>query len=564
MKAPKAEKVYPDYIEAYRQDLISGKAVAGKWILLLYEKIVADLAAGLYVYDGRKAHRAIRFIETFCHHSKGQSGLIVLEPWEKAAIALIFGIVDPDTQLRHFREVVLIVARKNGKSLIASAICAYLAYFDDEYGADVYCLAPKLDQAKIVYDAFYEMVKQEPELLEISKKRRTDIYIDETNTTVKPIPFSSRKSDGYNPQGVINDEFASWEGDRGLKQYEVMGSAVGARDQALIFSISTAGYVDNGIYDELVARGTSWLKGNSHENRLLPIFYMVDDPEKWDDLDEIRKANPNIDVSVPASFFRDEIEKARMSPSKKIEFLTKYCNVKQNSSVAWWESKYIQAAMQGAEDLTLDDFKRCYAVAGVDLSKTTDLTAASVLIERDGICYSFVQFFMPSKQIKYLQDRDRVPYEIFVKRGILTPSGDNAVDYKDVYQWFVDLVGIHKIYVQQIGYDRYSAIYLVNDLKNYGFHVDDVNQGYNLSPVIDEFEGVVKDGRWKIAGKNDLLASHMLNVALKNDAETRKNKPVKIEQRAHIDGAVSVLDAWTVRQKWFNEIGEMLKNPRRE
>ena len=557
-------KVYPDYISEYHQDLISGRAVAGKWVMMLYEKIAADLAAGLYVYDGRKAYRAIRFIETFCHHSKGQSGLIVLEPWEKAAIALIFGIVDQDTQLRHFREVVLIVARKNGKSLIASAICAYLAYFDDEYGADVYCLAPKLDQAKIVYDAFYEMVKQEPELLEISKKRRTDIYIEETNTTVKPIPFSSRKSDGYNPQGVINDEFASWEGDRGLKQYEVMGSAVGARKQALIFSISTAGYVDNGIYDELVARGTSWLKGNSQENRLLPIFYMIDDPEKWDDLDEIRKANPNMGVSVHESFFRDEIEKAHVSVSKKIEFLTKYCNQKQNSSVAWWEAKYIQAAMQGAEYLTLDDFQRCYAVGGVDLSKTTDLTAASVLIERDGINYSFVQFFMPAKQIRYLQDRDRVPYEIFVKRGILTPSGENAVDYKDVYQWFVDLVGVHKIYVQQIGYDRYSAIYLVNDLKNYGFHVDDVNQGYNLSPVIDEFEGVVKDGRWKIAGKNDLLASHMLNVALKNDAETRKNKPIKIEQRAHIDGAVSVLDAWTVRQKWFEEIGEMLKNPRRE
>lgn len=558
------EKKYRDYIAEYHQDLISGKAAGGQWIRMLYDKIAADLAAGLYVYDGRKATRAIRFIETFCHHSKGQSGLIVLEPWEKAAIALIFGIVDPDTQLRHFREVVLIVARKNGKSLIASAICAYLAYFDDEYGADVYCLAPKLDQAKIVYEAFYEMVKAEPELLEISTKRRTDIYIEETNTTVKPIPFSSKKSDGYNPQGVINDEFASWEGDRGLKQYEVMGSAVGARDQALIFSISTAGYVDNGIYDELIARGTSWLKGNSRENRLLAIFYMIDDPEKWDDLDELRKANPNMDVSVKESFFRDEIEKAHVSASKKIEFLTKYCNVKQNSSVAWWEAKYIQDALHGAEDLTLDDFQRCYAVAGVDLSKTTDLTAATVTIEREGINYSFTQFFMPAKQIQYLQDRDRVPYEIFVKRGLLTPSGENAVDYKDVYQWFVDLVGVHKIYVQQIGYDRYSAIYLVNDLKNYGFHVDDVNQGYNLSPVIDEFEGVVKDRRWKIAGKNDLLASHMLNVALKNDAETRKNKPVKIEQRAHIDGAVSVLDAWTVRQKWFEEIGEMLKNPRRE
>lgn len=551
-----------NYIEEYFSEIQAGRIRAGKWIIDLYQRILADLTAGKYFYDSRKAGKVIRFIETFCHHSKGRSDLITLELWQKASLALIFGIVDADGR-RHFKEVVLIVARKNGKSLIAAAIIAYLVYIDDEYGAEVYCLAPKLDQARIVYDNFYEIVRKEPELKEVSQKRRTDVYIDETNSSVKPIAFSAKKSDGYNPHGVINDEFASWIGDKGLKQYEVMKSAVGARRQALIFSISTAGYEDNGIYDELLARGTAWLKGSSQENRLLPIFYMIDDPDKWDDIEELKKANPNMGVSVPETFFLDEIAVAYGSLSKKGEFLTKYCNVKQNSSVAWWEAKYITAAMEGAEDLTLEDFHRCYAVGGVDLSKTTDLTAASVLIERDGINYAFCQFFMPKAQLRPLQERDGVPYDIFVKRGILTLSGENAVDYRDIFQWYADLVQKYKIYVQQIGYDRYSAVYLVNDLKEFGFHVDDVNQGYNLSPVIDEFEGVVKDGKFKIAGKNDLLAAHLLNVALKNDSETRKNKPVKIEQRAHIDGAVSVLDAWTVRQKWFDEIGELLKNQRR-
>lgn len=548
-----------NYITQYYRAIEKGEAVVGKWIRKLYEKVIAALEAGEYFYNEKKANKVIRFVENFCHHCEGRDDLITLELWQKAAIALIFGIVDDDGR-RHFKEVVLVVGRKNGKSLLASAIIAYLAYVDGEYGAKIYCLAPKLDQARIVYDNFYEMVRKEPELLEVSSKRRTDVYIEDTNTSVKPIAFSAKKSDGYNPHGVINDEFASWSGDKGLKQYEVMKSAVGARKQALIFSISTAGYEDNGIYDELINRGTAVLNGSSTENRLLPIFYMIDDIERWDDLRELRKANPNMDVSVPESFFQDEIAVGRVSLSKRAEFLTKYCNVKQNSSVAWWESRYIVNAMKDAEQLALGDFYRCYAVGGVDLSKTTDLTAASVLIEKNDITYGFTQFFMPKQQLKYLQDRDGVPYEIFVKRGILTLSGDNAVDYSDVFRWYVDLVEKYKIYVQMIGYDRYSAIYLVNDLKNYGFHVDDVNQGYNLSPVIDEFEGAVKDGRFKIAGKNDLLASHFLNVALKNDSETRKNKPVKIEQRAHIDGAVSVLDAWTVKQKWNDQIGETLKN----
>lgn len=548
-----------NYITQYYRAIEKGEAVVGKWIRKLYEKVIAALEAGEYFYSEKKANKVIRFVENFCHHCEGRDDLITLELWQKAAIALIFGIVDDDGR-RHFKEVVLVVGRKNGKSLLASAIIAYLAYVDGEYGAKIYCLAPKLDQARIVYDNFYEMVRKEPELLEVSSKRRTDVYIEDTNTSVKPIAFSAKKSDGYNPHGVINDEFASWSGDKGLKQYEVMKSAVGARKQALIFSISTAGYEDNGIYDELINRGTAVLNGSSTENRLLPIFYMIDDIERWDDLRELRKANPNMDVSVPESFFRDEIAVGRVSLSKRAEFLTKYCNVKQNSSVAWWESRYIVNAMKDAEQLALGDFYRCYAVGGVDLSKTTDLTAASVLIEKNDVTYGFTQFFIPRQQLKYLQDRDGVPYEIFVKRGILTLSGDNAVDYSDVFRWYVDLVEKYKIYVQMIGYDRYSAIYLVNDLKNYGFHVDDVNQGYNLSPVIDEFEGAVKDGRFKIAGKNDLLASHFLNVALKNDSETRKNKPVKIEQRAHIDGAVSVLDAWTVKQKWNDQIGETLKN----
>lgn len=551
-----------NYIAEYYHSILSGSVTVGQWIRKLYKRVTAALDRGEYFYDEKKAGKVVRFIENFCHHCEGRDDLIKLELWQKAAIAMMFGVVDADGR-RHFKEVVLVVGRKNGKSLLASAIIAYLAYVDDEYGAKIYCLAPKLDQARIVYDNFFEMVKKEPELLDVSTKRRTDVYIEETNSSVKPIAFSAKKSDGYNPHGVINDEFASWSGDKGLKQYEVMKSAVGARKQALIFSISTAGYEDNGIYDELINRGTAWLNGASAETRLLPIFYMIDDTERWDDIEELKKANPNMNVSVPEQFFIDEIAVAKSSLSKRSEFLTKYCNIKQNSSVAWWESRYIVNSMRDAEQLTLGDFYRCYAVGGVDLSKTTDLTAASVLIERNEIVYGFTQFFMPAKQIKFLQDRDGVPYEIFVKRGFLTLSGENAVDYADVFKWFVSLVEQYKIYVQMIGYDRYSAIYLVNDLKNYGFHVDDVNQGYNLSPVIDEFEGVLKDGRFKIAGKNDLLASHFLNVALKNDAETRKNKPVKIEQRAHIDGAVSVLDAWTVRQKWNDQIGETLKNMRR-
>ena len=238
------------------------------------------------------------------------------------------------------------------------------------------------------------------------------------------------------------------------------------------------------------------------------------------------------------------------------EFLTKYCNIKQNSSVAWLDYVVVDGAGIHAK---LEDFKDSYAVGGIDLSQTTDLTAASVVIERDGVLYAFAQFFMPANRLETAQAIDGVPYDIFVKQGIVKLSGENHVDYRDVYEWFSMLRDQYGIYILKIGYDRYSAQYLIDDLKNAGWQTDDVWQGENLAPVIREFEGVIKDGNFKIAD-NNLLKAHFLNVALKHNMETRKFRPVKIEQRARIDGFVSVIDALTVRQKYYNEIGEMLKN----
>ena len=547
--------IHKNYIYEYYKKISSGEIIAGELIKAIYKIITDRLEKQEYFFNAKAANKAINFIENFCHHSKGRNDLLKLELWQKAMISVIFGIQDAE-KTRIFREIFIVIGRKNGKSLFAAAIIAYMAYMEQEYGQEIYCLAPKLDQANIVYDGFYQMVRAEEELEELAKKRRSDIYITETNTSIKPIAFNAKKSDGLNPKLSICDEIAAWGGDAGLKQYEVMKSALGARRQPMILSISTAGYINDSIYDELMKRSTGFLKGNSKEQRLLPFLYMIDDVEKWNDIEELKKANPNMGVSVQESFFIDEIAIAENSLSKRAEFLTKYCNIKQNSSVAWLEYDIVNGA--GVEK-TLEDFRDCYAVGGIDLSQTTDLTAASVVIQKDGVLYAFTQFFMPRDRVATLQATDGVPYDIFVKKGLVTLSGENYVDYHDVYSWFTMLLEVYGIRPLKIGYDRYSAQYLVTDMANYGFHMDDVWQGENLTPVIREFEGIIKDGDFKIAD-NNLLKTHFLNVALKHNMETRKFRPVKIEQRAHIDGFVSVIDAMTVRQKYWEECGELLKN----
>lgn len=552
-----------NWIFKYHEAIQKKEVIVGVWVRLCFEILTTGLLNGEWEFNEKKANKAIKFIENFCHHSEGRSDLLHLELWQKAIVSAIFGIMDKTTGYRQFREVFIIVARKNGKTLFAAAIAAYMTYVDGEYGAKVYFLAPKLDQADLVYDAFYQIVQSDDELDSITKKRRSDIYIKAFNTSVKKIAFNSKKSDGFNPQLVVSDEMEAWPGDQGLKQYEVMTSALGARKQPLIISIATAGYVNDGIFDELFKRATAFLKGNSREKRLLPFIYMIDDIEKWDSIEELKKSNPNLGVSVSAEYYLEQIEIARNSISKKVEFMTKFCNIKQNSAVAWLDYWDVMKCVHEEKPLSLEDFKGCYCVGGIDLSRTTDLTAASIVINRDGINHIFTRFYMPQKRYEVAINEDNTPYNIYRDRGFLFISGENQVDYKDVYNWFIELVKVYKIKPLKIGYDRYSANYLVEDLKAAGFHTDDVYQGTNLTPVLHEFEGNLKDGLFDF-GDNSMLAAHFLNVAVDINLNDSRMKPVKIEKRMRIDGAMSVFDALTMVSKYHNEIGKKLLNISKE
>ena len=545
-------------IRRYYQAIKDGSVTVGKWVRLVYEYIIKGLESGLFLFDQKKATAAIKFIENFCRHHEGVLARkkFRLELWQKAFVSAIFGIVDEDGS-RHFREVVLIVARKNGKTLLAAAIAAYCAFLDGEYGGRIYFAAPKLEQAGLCYDAFYQIVKMEPLLEAEAQKRRTDIYIESSNTSVKPLAFSAKKSDGLNPSLAVADEIASWQGDQGLKFYEVIKSAMGARRQPLLLSISTAGYVTGGAYDELFRRGTAVLLGRSKESRLLPVIYTIDDPAKWNNIGELEKSNPNLGVSVSADYMLEEIAIAEGSIAKKAEFLTKYCNIKQSSSQAWLPALSVEKC--SGPQVRLEDFSECYCVAGIDLSRAVDLTCCCAVIEKGGVLNVAAKFFLPAAKLEEATARDGLPYQIYVERGLLKLSGENAVDYHDCEEWFRRLVQDYRIYPLKIGYDRAMATYLVQDLAAHGMHMDDVYQGFNLSPVIDEMEALIKDGRVNI-GDNDLLKVHLLNSALQSEANGQRHKLVKISAADHIDGCAALLDALTVRQKWDSEIGQRLKN----
>lgn len=568
-----------NYICEYFQDIQNGTVTVGRWIELIYRYIVDGVDNGSFKFDKQKADDVIDWIEHHCFHTEGPDAPnpLKLELWEKAFLSCLYGIVDEHGR-RQFREVLLVIGRKNGKSKIASSIGAY-EFQKGGYGSRVFCIAPKLEQADLVYNDIWQMVQLDPDYKKLKESyserdvrglklkddsdlprhRQSDLAIPATNSTIKKIAFSAKKSDGFNPSLCVCDEIASWEGDAGLKQYEVMKSGMGARPEAILLSVTTSGYVNDSIYDELVKRSTRFLLGDSKETRLLPFLYMIDDVGKWNDIEELKKANPNLGRSIPFDYMKEEIAIAEGSLSRKSEFICKYCNLKQNSSLAWIGADIIEKAT--GEPLDLESFRGCYCVGGVDLSRTTDLTAAVIVIQRDNELYVFARFWLPSERIEEATAVDGVPYNIYIQRGLLTPSGSNIIDYNDVFTWFKELVEKYEIYPLQVGYDRYSATYLVNQMSEYGFHMDDVFQGYNLHPVIQEVEGYLKDGRIHI-GDNDLLKIHFFNSALKVSTEKGRSKLVKIKPTSHIDGMAALLDAMTVRMKWYSEIGGQLENKR--
>lgn len=550
----------------YWRAISKGVVNVGKWIRLLYEVILQGIIEKRWFFDKRRGDNAIAFIERYCHHFKGKlaPGRIKLELWQRASIFLIFGVVDSKGR-RQFREVAWFLGRKMGKSLVAAGIGNYMAYAAGEFGSEIYFLATKIDQADLSYSSFEFNVNHEPELAKRTRSTKRGLVIDETNTVIRRLPFTDKSLDGLNPMFFLGDELSSWPAAKGLRVWEVMMSGVGAREQPLGIGITSGGYVSAGIYDELFARGTAFLNGNSREEHLLPIFYQIDDETKWNDLKELQKSLPGLGVSVEEERIRDEIATAETSASKKTEFLTKYCNLKQNPTISWFTAEEVNKCFgDGKNNMTAEDFRHSYALGGIDLSLSIDLTASIALIEKNGITYFLPMFYMPRDLMEKAEKRDGLPYRQYAENGWLIPSGDNQINNVDCENWFYELERDNEILFPKTGYDRYTAGYLVENMKANGFEMESVSQGPNLTGVIIDTEGMIREGTLQCANQNPLMKIHMIDSALKLDTLEKRRQLVKIQRgpHVHIDGMAALLCAMCMRRNYYQELENMLKNNR--
>ena len=551
-----------NWILTYYQQICDGSVTVGSWIRRWYEIVVHGLEDRRWTFDQKKANAAINFIERYCHHHEGPlaPGLMKLETWQKAFLSVVYGIMDPEGR-RQFREIVLIIGRKQGKTAIMSGCGCFHLFVDGGYGARVYVCAPKLEQARLCYEGIYQTIRKEPMMDRLTKRRRTDLYVESNNSSAQPLAFSAKKSDGLNISLGILDEAAAFAGEPGLRQAEVVKSSQGARPEPQLFYPTTANFIDGGLYDELMKRSTAVINGTSKETRLAPFLYMIDDVDKWNDINELRKSLPNLGVSVSVDYILEEIAVAEGSLSKKSEFLTKYCNIKQNAALAWLPAEAVKQCF--SEQKPIGEFENHYGLMGIDLSQTTDLSSACVLVEKDGVIWVKSHFWLPGERLAEATARDGIPYQAMIDRGFLSLSGDEFVDYHDVYNWIEMIRKQYKILPLQIGYDRYSAQYLIQSLEQMSYHCESVFQGYNLTGIEDNFEGMLREGRIRCMDDNDLLKIHMMDAAQQIESNTSahpRKKLVKLSRNAHVDGVAAILDAMCMRQNHWAEMGTRLMN----
>ena len=552
-----------NYVRAYLGQITSGEVVVSKKVARVYRKLVDDMGdmECPWEFDERRAEHAVAFIERFCKHSKGPAGgsPFILELWQKALVAAMFGFVHKIDNTRRFREVALIVARKNGKSTLAAAIGIYLMVADQEPGAEIYAAATKKDQAKIIWLEAKRMVNKSPTLRSKIKPLVAELNSDYNDSTFKPLGSDSDTLDGLNVHGALLDEIHAWKS-RNL--YDVIVDGTSAREQPMIFITSTAGTIREAVYDQKYDEYTNIIKGYDDQNlpqddRTLPVIYELDNRGEWTQPECWAKANPGLGTIKKLDQLEDKVRKAQADPKLVRNLLTKDFDIRETTSEAWLEFEELNN--ETVFDIT--EQAPCYAIGGADLSATTDLTAAVIIYRLKGDNRLYVQqmYWMPEELIEKRVAEDKIPYDLWREQGLLRACAGNRVEYKDVTAWFLEMQQEHGLYINWVGYDPWGAPYWKDDMEsNFGEVLEDVRQGKaTLSNPMKELAAELRAKRI-IYNNNPILKWCMSNVAIDVDKNLNIQPCKTNNQRRRIDGFAALLDAYVVYTRHLEEYISMV------
>lgn len=540
-----------NYLKAYLDAIEGGEIVVCKRIRKVYTRLVYEAEnPGKYRFDEERANRPIEFIERFCKHSKGEwAGQPVrLELFQKAFISALFGFVDSKTGLRKYREAFFMVARKNGKSTMLAGIALYMLLADGEAGAEVYSVATKKDQAKIIFDEVCHMVSQSPYLRKHIKKRKSDLYFSASMSKLQPLGKNSDTLDGLNSSCVILDEAHAVK-DRNL--YEVMKQSQSARTQPLFVTITTAGTVRECIFDDMYSYACKVADGVITDPTFLPIVYELDNKAEWKDPGAWFKPNPGLGKIKKLEDLMAKVERAKQSPKDLSGILCKDFNVRETLYNAWLDFDTIN----NESTFSLEDFRGCYAIGGADLSLTTDLTCATVLMLNPETRQRYVwqMYWLPEDNFNQRVAEEKIPYDKWREAGLVRLCRGNTIDYSDVTAWFLELVNEHGITPLWVYYDSWSARYWVEEMEGYGFKMERCIQGAKTLSLPMQNLGADLQAKKVNYNNNPILKWCLTNTAVQEDRNGNIVPKKASSPKQRIDGTASLLDAYVGLYEKYNE-----------
>ena len=540
-----------NYVEQYLDAIQAGKCIVSKRCRRQYEKLVKDIKepSGGYVFDRKRAEKPIEFIERFCKHSKGEwaGQPLRLELFQKAFISALFGFVDKKTGYRKYRETLLYVARKNGKSVLLSGIALYMLIADNEPGAEVYSVASKKDQAKIIFSETYNMVRQSPDLLQVVSKRKSDLYFNLTFSKFQPLGKNSDTLDGLNSSLVIIDELHSIK-DRNL--YEVMKQSQSARRQPLLVMITTAGTIRECIFDDMYKYACGVCDGTIEDPHFLPILYELDNKEEWLDPMKWEKANPGLNHIKKLDDLISKVARAKQSPRDLTGVLVKDFNVIQTVASTWLTFDDVN----NTETFSLERFKGYYCIGGADLSRSGDLTAATLLfMDKTEKRYVTQMYFLPKDNFMQRVHDEKIPYDKWHEAGLLRLCDGNSINYSDVTAWFMEMVEKYDVTPAWIYYDPYSAAYWVQEMQSNGFNMVKCFQGVKTLSLPMQQLGQDLAAKKINYNDNPLLKWCITNTGVKTDVNGNIQPIKATSPKYRIDGLASLLDAYVGLLDHYNE-----------
>lgn len=545
-----------NYLIQYYQEIKKGNIIVGSELMMQLDFLIDELNNPKFVFDTKPGLARIKFIETFCKHTKSpfNGKPFILELWEKALLQTAYGFKYKDTGLRRFNEVILLVARKNGKTTFIAGI-DLAEFFLSSGGTDIVCASNTNDQASILFEEINNMREGSKTLRneKYSKKNIFYIYSPRTKNKIKKLSAQSRNKDGFNIEVGCIDEVHEMTDS---KVYDAIKQSQSTKLEPLIFIITTEGVVTQGFLDSKLSYVRKLIKKEISDEHILPWLYTQDSVnEIYEDKKTWQKSNPSLGTVKLPNYLEDMMNKSRNDHAMKVSMLCKDFNIKQTDQGAWLEFGDIN----NKETYDIKQLEDSYAIGGVDLSNTTDLTVAILLVVKGNKKYVLCQYFMPKDVLEKRKEEDNAPYDIWLQRGLITLTEGSQNDFSLVTKWFVKMVREHQIRPLWIGYDPWNSLYWVKEMEEAGFTLEKVRQGiFSLSEPMKQLEADLKN---KVVNYNNhpMMKWNLANTQAKVDINGNI-QPSKLGSKfKRIDGAVALIIAYAVLNRYKSEYERMIR-----